>query len=134
MKGQGQERSAFGGLCLLYVVLYPLFASVTVTNHAGRVVTGEFGGVTNGTFVVAGRAYPLSILPKAEQLRVKKLAGCDVRTAKEKRLDHARDMQLERIRLREAEGEIDAETAERLRGEANASKRSLLKSTNEQAE
>ena len=89
--------------------------SVSVTNHAGRVVSGEFGGVTNGAFIVSGRAYPLSILPKSEQLRVKKLAGLDTRTAKEKRLDRAREMRLERIRLREAEGEIDKSTAERLR-------------------
>jgi len=89
--------------------------TVSVTNHAGRVVSGEFGGVTNGTFVVAGRSYPLSALPKAEQLRVKALAGCDVRTAKQKRIDRAREMRLERIRLREDEGEIDQETADRLR-------------------
>ena len=92
-----------------------LASLIAVTNHAGRVVSGEFGGVTNGTFIVSVRAYPLSILPKSEQLRVKKLAGCDTRTAKEKRLDHAREMRLERIRLREAEGEIDKPTAERLR-------------------
>jgi len=122
MKGQGRERSAFVVfcLCLLSVVLCPLFAdTVAVTNHAGRVVSGEFGGVTNNTFIVGGKAYPLSILPKGEQLRVKKLAGCDVRTAKQKRLDHARNMQLERIRLREAEGEIDHATADRLRREAS---------------
>jgi len=107
------------GLCLLSTVVCPLRAStVSFTNHAGHVVSGEFGGVTNGTFVVGGRAYPLSILPKGEMLRVKKLAGCDVRTAKEKRLDHARELKLERIRLREAEGEIDKLTADRLRREA----------------
>jgi len=106
-------------LCRLSFVLCPLLAStVSVTNHAGRVVSGEFGGVTNGVFVVNGRAYPLSILPKDEQLRVKKMAGCDVRTAMQKRLDHARELKLERIRLREAEGEIDRETADRLRYEA----------------
>jgi len=103
---------------LLLHSYFLLLASVTVTNHAGRVVTGEFGGVTNGTFVVAGKAYPLSILPKGEQKRMKALAGLDVRTAREKRLDHARDMQLERIRLREQEGEIGHETADMLRAEA----------------
>jgi len=94
------------GAVVLYLISHILYLiPVSVTNHAGRVVTGEFGGVTNGTFVVSGKAYPLSILPKAEQLRLKKLAGLDVRTAKEKRLDHARDMLLERIRIREAERE-----------------------------
>ena len=90
-------------------------SSISVTNHAGRVVSGEFGGVTNGNFLVSGRAYPLSALPKDEQLRVKKLAGLDMRTAKEKRLDRARELRLERICLREAEGEIDRSTADRLR-------------------
>jgi len=99
------------------VHLSSLISHISLTNHAGRVVSGEFGGVTNGTFIVSGRAYPLSILPPGEQKRVKTLAGLDVRTAKQKRLDHARDMRLERIRLREAEGEIDKATAERLRGE-----------------
>jgi len=89
--------------------------TVAVTNHAGRVVTGAFGGVTNGTFVVAGKAYPLSILPKDEQKRLKAMAGLDVRTAKQKRLDHARDLQLKRIDAREREGEIDHATAEKLR-------------------
>jgi len=122
MKMTNYELRMAVGLCLLCTVAYPLLAStVSVTNHAGRVVSGEFGGVTNGTFVVGGRAYPLSILPKGEVFRVKKLAGCDVRTAKEKRLDHARELKLERIRLREAEGEIDRETAERLRCEARGS-------------
>ena len=92
-----------------------LASLISVTNHAGRVVSGEFGGVTNGNFVVAGRTYPLSVLQKGEQQRVKKLAGLDTRTAKEKRIDHASKMRLERIRLREAEGEIDKPTADRLR-------------------
>ena len=92
-----------------------LASLISLTNHAGRVVSGEFGGVTNGNFVVSGRVYPLSVLPKSEQLRVKKLAGCDTRTPKEKRADHAREMMLRRISNREAEGEIDRETADRLR-------------------
>lgn len=107
------------GLCLLSSVFCPLHAStVSLTNHAGQVVTGAFGGVTNGTVKVAGKAYALSIFPQAEQLRVKKLAGLDVRTAKEKRLDRAREMKLARIRVRENEGEIDKETADRLRADA----------------
>jgi len=97
--------------------------AIAVTNHAGHVVSGEFGGVTNGTFVVAGKAYPLGILPKGEQKRLKALAGLDVRTAREKRLDHARDMQLKRIDAREQEGEIDKATADRLRREARGTVR-----------
>ena len=92
-----------------------LASFISLTNHAGRVVCGEFGGVTNGNFVVSGRAYSLSILPKSEQLRVKRFAGCDTRTPKEKRRDHAREMMFRRIANREAEGEIDHKTADRLR-------------------
>ena len=97
------------------MIALALASLIAVTNHAGRVVSGEFGGVTNGNFVVSGRAYPLSILPKSEQLRVKRLAGLDTRTPKEKRADHLREMMLRRISNREAEGEIDRETADRLR-------------------
>jgi len=108
---------------LLSFIFYLLsFANVAITNHAGRVVSGEFGGVTNGTFVVSGRAYPLGVLPKDEQLRVRKLAGLDVRTAKEKRQDRARERLLERIRIRETEGDIDGETAARLRAAATGEK------------
>ena len=89
--------------------------TVAFTNHVGRVITGEFGGVTNKTFCVAGKCYPLSILKPGEQVRAKRLAGVDVRSPKEKRLDHAREMRLRRISNREAEGEIDHETADRLR-------------------
>lgn len=103
---------------LLAVITY-LLSPVAITNLAGRVVVGEFGGVTNRTFVVSGRSYPLGILPESEQRRIKALAGQDVRTAKQKRQDQAREMRLERIRVREAEGEIDSKTAERLRREAS---------------
>jgi len=98
----------------------PRLPFVSFTNHAGRVVSGAFGGVTNNAFVVNGKAYPLSVLPKGEILRAKKLAGLDVRTAKQKRLDHAREMNLARIRAREDEGEIDKDTADRLRQEATS--------------
>lgn len=93
---------------------------LSVTNHAGHAVSGEFGGVTNGTFLLSGRAYPLSILPEAEQTRLRALAGQDVRSAREKTI--ARDLayQLERIRVREAEGEISSEQAASLRTDAHA--------------
>ena len=44
-----------GALCLASLI--------AVTNHAGHVVRGELTSVTNGTFTVAGRTYPLSVLP-----------------------------------------------------------------------
>lgn len=93
---------------------------LSVTNHAGHAVSGEFGGVTNGTFLLSGRAYPLSILPATEQTRLRVLAGQDVRSAREKAI--ARDLayQLERVRVREAEGEITAEKAASLRADAIA--------------
>jgi len=107
-------RSACGAVLLVLASV----GQVSITNHAGRVVSGAFGGVTNNTFVVNGKSYPMGILPKAEQKRLKELAGCDVRTAKEKRLDRACDLLLERTRVREAEGEIDRATADKLRREA----------------
>jgi len=94
---------------------------VSVTNHAGRVVGGELTSVTNGTFVIDGRKYPLSILPKSEQKRVMVLAGEDVRTAKEKRIDADLAYELKRIDTRLKEGEITPEEAEKLRAIQRAS-------------
>jgi len=92
-----------------------LAAAIAVTNHAHCVISGEFGGVTNNSFIVSGRTYPLSILPKSEIRRVKGLAGLDVRTERQKRTDRARQLRLERIRIREEEGEIMSEEARSLR-------------------
>jgi len=99
------------------MVTLVLATFLAVTNHAGFVVSGVFGGVTNDTFVINARAYPLSILPKSEILRVKRAAGMDVRTGREKRHEYARKMRLERIRVREEEGLIDAATAQRRRSQ-----------------
>ena len=43
------------------------------TNHAGYVVSGSLTALTNGTAVINGRAYPLSIFPDSEQARMRKL-------------------------------------------------------------
>lgn len=99
-----------------------LLASVlSVTNHAGHVVSGELTSVTNGQFTIAGRVYPLSILPPAEQVRVKAAAGLDVRTPKEKRIDADLAYALKRIDARLAEGEITPEQATALRRQEKAS-------------
>ena len=94
---------------------------VSVTNHAGHVLSGELTAVTNGTFTVAGRTLPLKILPAAEQRRLKVLAGQDVRTAKERQRAKRLDYELERIDARLKEGEITASEAARLRDDARAS-------------
>ena len=60
------------------------FGLVSVTNHAGGVLSGELTAVMNGTFTVGGRTLPLKVLPAAEQRCLKALAGQDVRTAKER--------------------------------------------------
>jgi len=90
---------------------------VSLTNHAGRVVTGPLGAVTNGTFTVANRVYPLSVLPASERHRLGALAGIDVRTPAEKVRARERARWLDRIRIREEMGEITPETAARLRSE-----------------
>lgn len=97
-----------------------LLTILSVTNHAGHVVSGELTSVTNGQFTISGRTYPMSILPAAEQQRVKAAAGLDVRTPKEKRIQTDRDYQLKRIDARLAEGEITAEEAEKLRTQQRA--------------
>lgn len=43
------------------------------TNHAGYVVSGSLTALTNGTAVINGRVYPLSIFPNSEQARMRKL-------------------------------------------------------------
>ena len=94
---------------------------VSVTNHAGAVLTGELTAVTNGTFTVSGRTYSLTILPDSEQKRLKELAGQDVRTAGELQIAKRLDYELRRIDARLAAGEITAEKAEELRRDARAS-------------
>ena len=95
-------------------------ALLAVTNHAGHVVSGELSSVTNGHFVIAGRCYPLSVLPASEQRRVKAAAGMDVRTPREKQIDAALAYELKRIDARLAEGEITAEQAAALRRHQHA--------------
>ena len=93
---------------------------VSVTNHAGHVLSGELTAVTNGTFTVAGRTLPLKILPAAEQRRLKVLAGQDVRTAKERQRAKRLAYELKRIDVRLKAGEITAAEASRLRDDARA--------------
>lgn len=100
---------------------------VTVTNHAGHAVSGELGAVTNGTFEISGRRYPLSILPAEEQKRVRALAGQDVRTAKEKRVARDLEYELARIKAREEAGDITPSEADALRAAARASAAYRLK-------
>ena len=106
-------------LCPLSLVLAS-FGVVSVTNHAGGVLSGELTAVTNGTFTVAGRTLPMKILPAAEQRRLKVLAGQDVSTAKERQRAKLFDYELKRIDLRLKAGEITEAEAENLRRDARA--------------
>lgn len=101
-----------GALCLASLI--------AVTNHAGHVVRGELTSVTNGTFTVAGRTYPLSVLPPSEQLRVKAVVGLDVRTPKQKRIDTDLDYEIKRIDARVQEGEITEEEGAQLKDRQRA--------------
>ena len=101
------------------------FGTVSVTNHAGHVLSGELTSVTNGTFTIGRRTLPLGALPAAEQRRLKELAGQDVRTAKERQRAKMRDYELKRIGLRLKAGEITEEQAETLRRDVSESFRLL---------
>ena len=94
------------------------FGTVSVTNHAGHVLSGELTSVTNGTFTIGRRTLPLGALPAAEQRRLKVLAGQDVRTAKERQRAKMLDYELRRIDLRLKAGEITESEAENLRRDA----------------
>ena len=94
------------------------FGAVSVTNHAGHVLSGELTSVTNGTFTVGGRTLPLKALPVTEQRRLKVLAGQDVRTAKERQRAKMLDYELRRIDVRLKAGEITEAEAENLRQDA----------------
>ena len=103
--------------CLIAFV-FASFGTVSVTNHAGHVLSGELTSVTNGMFTVGGRTLPLRVLPAAEQRRLKVLAGQDVRTAKERQRAKMLDYELRRIDLRLKAGEITESEAENLRRDA----------------
>ena len=94
------------------------FGAVSVTNHAGHVLSGELTAVTNGTFTIGRRTLPLGALPAAEQRRLKVLAGQDVRTAKERQRAKMLDYELRRIDARLKAGEITEAEAENLRQNA----------------
>ena len=106
-------------LCPLSIVLAS-FGTVSVTNHAGHVLSGELTAVTNGTFTIGRRTLPLKVLPAAEQRRIRALAGQDVRTAKERQRAKMLDYELRRIDLRLQAGEITETEAENLRRDARA--------------
>lgn len=97
------------------------FGVVSVTNHAGGILSGELTSVTNGMFTVSGRTLPLKILPVAEQRRLKVLAGEDVRTAKERQRTKRLQFELQRIDVRLRAGEITETEAAALRADARAS-------------
>ena len=107
-------------LCPLSIVLAS-FGTVSVTNHAGHVLSGELTSVTNGTFTIGRRTLPLGALPAAEQRRLKALAGQDVRTAKERQRAKMLDYELRRIDLRLQAGEITEAEAAALRADVRAS-------------
>ena len=102
------------------------FGTVTVTNHAGHAVSGELQRGSKETFTLSGRELPLSILPESERQRLKKLAGQDVRSPRERRIEADLELELRRIDARLQEGEISAAQADELRKTARESARHRL--------
>ena len=102
-------------------LLLATFGPVSVTNHAGHVISGELTSVTNGTFTISGRTLPLSVLPPIEQQRLKFIAGQDTRTTKERQRAKLLEYELQRIQTRLDAGEITPAEAELLRQQARAS-------------
>jgi len=100
---------------LASLILAATFGIVSVTNHAGHVLTGELTSVTNGKFTVGGRTMPIKILPKPEQRRLRELAGGDMRTPDEKRRARIVENDLKRLDVLVAEGKIKPEDAEPMR-------------------
>lgn len=96
------------------------FGAMSVTNHAGGVLSGELTAVGKGTFTLGGRTLPLAVLPEGEQRRLKERAGQDVRTARERQRAKLLDYELRRIDARLAAGDITPEQAAALRRDAYA--------------
>lgn len=110
-------------LCMLASVS---FGNVTVTNHAGHAISGELQRVSKDKFTLSGRELPLSVLPESERQRLKEIAGLDVRTPRERRIEADLELELRRIDARLQEGEIAADKAEELRKTARESARHRL--------
>ena len=94
----------------------------TFTNHAGHAVSGRLTALTNGTVVINGRAYPLSIFPDSEQARMRELLR--VPLALTPALENRRRALRERLLRSEALLKAGAKTSE-----AAAAQRSRLKAT-----
>ena len=58
--------------CIVCVLSSAAVAS-SFTDHAGHTVSGRLTALTNGTAVIAGRAYPLTVFPPSEQERMRAL-------------------------------------------------------------
>ena len=97
------------------------FGNVTVTNHAGHAVSGELQRVSKDKFTLSGRELPLSVLPESERQRLKKLAGIDTRSPRERRIAADLELELRRIDSRLQEGELTADKGEELRQTARES-------------
>ena len=108
------RRSLFSISYLLYLIY------LSVTNHVGHVISGELGAVANGMFEIGSRRIPLSALPVSERLRIKALAGQDVRTPWERKVDADLAVDLKRIDARRQEGELTEAQVQKLRRSVHA--------------
>jgi len=100
--------------------------SVTVTNVAGRALSGELVAVTDRTVRLrlgggVVRDIPLQVLSAGEAERLRRLAGvAEAPSPVAERLERNRALELARIDARVAAGTLSTEEAVRKRSEINA--------------
>ena len=92
--------------------VFATFGLVSVTNHAGGVLSGELTSVTNGNFTVGGRTLSLSVLRPADRERVMRQAGCDMRSPAERREALRVSLELKGVDERLKAGQLTSAEAE----------------------
>jgi len=97
------------------------------TNHAGHAVIGRLTAVSNSVAVIGGRAYPLSIFPESEQVRMRDLlqVPSDLPPALAKRRRALRERYLRNEALLKA-GAKTSEAAARQRADLESAWRHAL--------
>ena len=107
----------------------PLLSVHSFTNHAGHAVTGWLSAIANGIALINGRAYPLAVFPKSEQVRMREIlqAPADLPPELVRRRRVLRERYLRNEALLKA-GAKTPEAAERQRADLETAWRHALES------